>query len=288
MVRQDALPPPSGAPLERWGRACPGDGSGTVAPTSEHRTGRGKCGHDLRSGVGPRRGATPRLPTGRRSLYPVVTLPGQVSSARHETQVMVGPRRGSTDPAPQVGEDTRRRRPGGLVVQEEHCEAHVSAQQPSARQAPRLPPPDVDPSGSRRAAVATAQGPSQVVGLIWRIRDRRTFLELRRSGRRARAGVLTVTFAPDPPASNDPPRVAFSVARRVGPAIRRNQIRRRVRSAMRAMMVDSPPMVPSGAYLISVRPEAVTRTYEELSNDLQTALAKLSRASRPGRADRSS
>jgi ribonuclease P protein component len=166
------------------------------------------------------------------------------------------------------------------VVQEEHREAHVSAQQPSARQAPRLSPSDVDPSGARRAAITTAQGPSQVVGLIWRIRDRRTFLELRRSGRRARAGVLTITFAPDRPGADDPPRLAFSVPRRVGPAVDRNQVRRRIRSAMRRIQIDSPGIVPSGAYLVSVRPEAATRTYEELSIDVETALGKLSKASR--------
>lgn len=183
---------------------------------------------------------------------------------------------------------TLRRRPGGLVVQEEHREAHVSAQQPSTRQASRLPPPDVDPSGARRAAITTAQGPSQVVGLIWRIRDRRTFLELRRSGRRARAGVLTITFAPDHPDGDDPPRLAFSVARRVGPATDRNQIRRRIRSAMRRIQADSPQIVPSGAYLVSVRPEALTRTYEELNIDVETALGQLSRASRPPSGEASS
>jgi ribonuclease P protein component len=93
--------------------------------------------------------------------------------------------------------------------------------------------------------------------------------------------VLTVTFAPDVSDRHDPPRVAFAVPRRVGPAVVRNQIRRRIRSALRTLMKISPLLVPPGAYLISVRPDAQTRTYAELRNDVQEALSKLERSSRP-------
>ena len=167
------------------------------------------------------------------------------------------------------------------MVQEAHREAHIPTQRSPARQASRLPAPDVDPGRPRRAAVPPAQGSAQAVGLIWGIRDRRTFLELRRSGRRARSGVLAITFAPDPPDRGDPPRVAFAIPRRVGPAVVRNRIRRRIRSALRTLMDTSPTSVPLGAYLISVRPGAHTSTYEELSIDVQQALSKLERSSRP-------
>lgn|GEM_PF-131471 len=166
------------------------------------------------------------------------------------------------------------------MVQEEHREAHFSAQYSSTIQASRLSSPDVDPRRPSRVAVSPSQGSPQVVSLIWRIRDRRTFLELRRSGRRVRSGVLTVTFAPNAPDCADPPAVAFAVARKVGPAVKRNHIRRRIRSAMREIQADSPPIVPSGAYLISVRSEATTRTYDELSNDLRRALKKLGHSTR--------
>ena len=55
-----------------------------------------------------------------------------------------------------------------------------------------------DPRRPRRPAVPPAQGPSAAVGLIWRIRDRRTFVELRRRGRRARHGCVSVTYLPPP------------------------------------------------------------------------------------------
>jgi ribonuclease P protein component len=252
------------------------DGSGTVAPTLNRRTGRPDASGIRESGWCWTWSASLRLPGGRRSLYPVETPSGQSSSARHDTQVVWLLVEGPTTSYP-LRDATQRRRPGGLVVQEEHREAHLPAQQPPTRQASRLPSSDVHSGWACRPPVAAAQGPSQVVGLIWRIRDRRTFLELRRSGRRARCGVLTITFAPDPPDRGDPPRVAFSVARKVGPAVDRNQIRRRIRAAMRGLQAESPPMVPPGAYLISVRPEATTRTYDELRTDVEAALGKLSR-----------
>jgi len=57
---------------------------------------------------------------------------------------------------------------------------------------------------------------------------------------------------------------------------------------MRRIQADSPQIVPSGAYLVSVRPEALTRTYEELNIDVETALGQLSRASRPPSGEASS
>jgi len=234
---------------------------------------------------GPARGDGPgslRLLQAGASLYPVGTPPGLVFSARQQTQVVSVLYEGRTAPLPGwSGGDENRRRPGGLVVQEAYREAHLSAQCPSTLQASRVSPSHVDPSRSGRVALPSSQGSPQAVGLIWRIRDRRTFLELRRSGRRVRSGVLTVTFVPDPPDRHDPPRVAFAVPRRVGPAVVRNRIRRRIRSSLRTLMDISPSSVPPGAYLFSVRPEAQTRTYEALSIDVQQALSKLERSSRP-------
>jgi ribonuclease P protein component len=169
------------------------------------------------------------------------------------------------------------------VVQEEHREAHVPAQQPSTRQEARLPTPDVDSRRPGGAAIAPAQGAAQAVGLIWRIRDRRTFLELRRSGRRVRSGVLSVTFLParadrsglQPGAAGDPPRVAFAITRRFGSATDRNLIRRRLRAAFRELAGRTPSPVAPGAYLLSVRPEALTRTFVQLSQDLEQAFDRL-------------
>ncbi|MGZ4693613.1 MAG: ribonuclease P protein component [Acidimicrobiales bacterium] len=112
------------------------------------------------------------------------------------------------------------------------------------------------------------------------MRDRRTFLELRRSGRRVRSGVLSVTFVPapddDPGAQADPPRVAFAITRRFGPATDRNRIRRRLRAAIREIAGRTPSPVAPGAYLLTVRPEALTRTFVQLTQDLEQAFDRLS------------
>ena len=77
-------------------------------------------------------------------------------------------------------------------------ETHVPAQRPQACQEARLPQPHVDPRRPRRDPRAPVEGPPQAVGLIWRIRDRRTFGALRREGIRARYGPIGITFLPDP------------------------------------------------------------------------------------------
>jgi len=181
------------------------------------------------------------------------------------------------------------------VVQEEHREAHVPAQQPTTCQEARLPAPHVDPRRSGSPAFAPDQGSPQAVGLIWRISDRRTFLELQRSGRRARSGVLSVTFVPAPddqstgrPATEpDPPRVAFAITRRFGPAVDRNRVRRRLRAAISEIAGRTPSPVAPGAYLLTVRPEALTRTFEQLTQDLEQAFDRLaSMTGQPTRARR--
>jgi ribonuclease P protein component len=101
---------------------------------------------------------------------------------------------------------------------------------------------------------------------IWRI-DRRDIFEALRGGRRQRLGPLTVTWVPGDPA--EPPRVAFSIGRRVGDAVVRNRLRRRLRMLMR----QAAPRMKSGAYLVGVAPEAGALSFHELE-DLVTQIMK--------------
>ena len=80
----------------------------------------------------------------------------------------------------------------------------------------------------------------------WRIRDRATFAALR-EGRRGHAGPVRLTWVPG--ADDTPPRVAFAVGRRVGPAVARNRVRRQ----LRAVAVELAPELAPGAYLIAYR-----------------------------------
>ena len=81
----------------------------------------------------------------------------------------------------------------------------------------------------------------------WRVRDRATFAALR-TGRRGHAGPVRVTWLPEP-GSDRPPRVAFAVGRRVGPAVARNRVRRRLRAAVAELAAH----LEAGAYLVAYR-----------------------------------
>ena len=153
-------------------------------------------------------------------------------------------------------------------------EAHVSAQQAQTRQAARIPAPDVDARRTGDREGAAPQGPPPPVGLIWRVRDRATFVALRRSRCRATRGPITVTWVPGNP--TEPPRVAYAVGRSVGRAVVRNRIRRR----LRAITAESCALLRPGAYLIRAAPAAAVQSYGELSATVSTALRAL--PSEPG------
>ena len=105
--------------------------------------------------------------------------------------------------------------------------------------------------------------------MIWRIRDRATFVALARSRRRVRRGPITVTWAPGAPA--EPPRVAYAIGRRVGGATVRNRVRRRLRT----IVGDLRPQLGPGAWLIGAAPEVTTLSYDELKTKVAEALAAL-------------
>ena len=98
---------------------------------------------------------------------------------------------------------------------------------------------------------------------LWRIRDRATFQRLRTDGVRRRSGPVTVSALP----LDDglPPRIAFAVGSHVGGAVVRNRLRRQLRAIVRQIAP------PSGAYLLSVRPEGATCSGAELAGHVGRA-----------------
>jgi ribonuclease P protein component len=77
-----------------------------------------------------------------------------------------------------------------------------------------------------------------------------------------------VAWVPGDPA--EPARVAFAVGRRVGSAVERNRVRRRLRALVR----ETPAPVPAGAYLIGAAPTATELSYAQLGAALDDALRK--------------
>jgi ribonuclease P protein component len=107
------------------------------------------------------------------------------------------------------------------------------------------------------------------VSALWRVRDRATFAELRRHGRRARSGPVSVTWLPGTP--GEPPRLACAVTRPVGSAVVRNRLRRRIRS----IVAEASPDLPPGTYLVGAGPAAAALTYGDLRTTVLTASAAL-------------
>jgi ribonuclease P protein component len=150
-------------------------------------------------------------------------------------------------------------------------EENLSAQEAQEDAHSRVSGPHVDagwPSGDQGTA---AQGPSQADRLIWRIRDRATFDALA-SGRRRRRGPISMTFLPGD--SSMPPRVAYAVGRRVGCAVVRNRIRRRLRAAMLAHRVE---LQPGGVYLFGAGPAAASAPFTEIDAAMGQLLAAADR-----------
>jgi ribonuclease P protein component len=93
---------------------------------------------------------------------------------------------------------------------------------------------------------------------------------MRVDGTRSRTGPVTVTFLTDD--FEGPPRVAYTVSRRVGAAVVRNRLRRRLRS----IVAERTQHLLPGAYLIGVAPSVANMSYGELRSIVDKALEPMS------------
>jgi len=150
-------------------------------------------------------------------------------------------------------------------------EAHVPAKHPPTSPQARLSRSDAHTCGPLDHQEPSAEGPSPSVGLIGRIRDRRSFEQLRHEGRRVRTEHLWCRFRDDPAAV--PPRVAFAIGRAVGPAVVRNRLRRRLRAIVGASAATG--QLPAGWILIGPRGPIVERSFDELAEEWQVLADEL-------------
>ncbi|MEX1009015.1 MAG: ribonuclease P protein component [Acidimicrobiia bacterium] len=109
---------------------------------------------------------------------------------------------------------------------------------------------------------------------MWRVRDRATFQALARAPRH-RVGPVSLRFSNS--GATNPPRVAYAVGRRVGSAVDRNRVRRRLRAAV---SVCGDELVEGGAYLFEAERSVLTLGFTELCSFVGASI----RGARDGRA----
>jgi ribonuclease P protein component len=90
------------------------------------------------------------------------------------------------------------------------------------------------------------------------VRSRRVFEELRRSGTRGRSGPLVISFLKQPSWSGV--QVAYAVNRRVGSAVVRNRLKRR----LRAIVSERVSSLPAGTYVVRAGPGGSLLGFDEL------------------------
>ena len=110
-----------------------------------------------------------------------------------------------------------------------------------------------------------------------RLRKRREFEECYASGVRVSGRHVQVFLLAGP--SRERPRLGISVPRRVGNAVIRNRVRRRLREIFRRSRVQLLPR--GGALVVNARPSAAAASFRELSEDLVRTVSRAT--ARPSR-----
>ena len=107
-------------------------------------------------------------------------------------------------------------------------------------------------------------------GRARRVRSSRDFQRVRRRGRHVSGAFVTVGYARrDKP--DIPTRVGFSVSKRVGGAVQRNRVKRRLREIVRRLLGE---MLAGGDVIITAKPSAALATFDDLAADLQVLLTR--------------
>jgi len=142
-------------------------------------------------------------------------------------------------------------------------EAHLATQSSQTRQDPRVPRPYGHAGRPQGSGSSASQGP-QTAHRLTSLKTDAAFRRLRR-GRSGRARTLSVRWLP---ARHGEVRVGIVVSKKVGKAVTRNRVRRRLREILRRMHL------PAADLMVIAKPEAATADFATLTRDLLRALDK--------------
>jgi ribonuclease P protein component len=107
---------------------------------------------------------------------------------------------------------------------------------------------------------------------VQRLRSPRDFQRVRAQGRRVSGALLLLGYAArGEPDNSGLTRVGFSVSRRVGGAVVRNRVKRRLREVMRRKLAR---IAPGYDLVITARPGAVDARMETLEQEVAGLLAR--------------
>ncbi len=108
-----------------------------------------------------------------------------------------------------------------------------------------------------------------------RLKRRAAFKAVAGGRRVTRPGFVLQALAVGGESGDRPPRFGITVTKKIGNAVVRNRIRRRLREALRAAAVDH---AQTGTdYVVVARSAALTLQFDRLVNDLISGFAALAR-----------
>ena len=117
--------------------------------------------------------------------------------------------------------------------------------------------------------------------VIEALSGRRSFERLRTEGMRRGRGPLRLVSRPAPAHKpTQSARIGFAISRKVGNAVQRNRIRRRIRAILRDISRDNPSILPPGDYLFRVTSKIEHWSSTQLRNTVTEVLC--SGTERPG------
>lgn len=131
-------------------------------------------------------------------------------------------------------------------------------------------------------ALSEDAGPIHAKAPAWRRLRRRAEFQRVSRGRRTHLDAITLQAQPRAVTGEPGPRVGFTVTRKVGDAVERNRIRRRLKEALRAAAAIAP--AADCDYVLLARREALTRRFTALVADIERAFAQVGRPKPAGAA----